>query len=61
MSHVSCLLSGVEMFKEHLEWRVSYKVETITDEDFYDLKEHKELYWAGRDKDGVMTLMWRLR
>jgi len=23
-----------------------------------DLKAHRELYWGGRDKDGVMTLMW---
>lgn len=53
--------AAVDMFKEHLEWRVSYKVENITDEDFSDLKERQELYWGGRDKDGVMTLMWRLR
>jgi hypothetical protein len=48
------------MFKTHLEWRVKYNLDAIVDEDFSDLKEHKELYWGGRDKDGVMTLMWRL-
>jgi hypothetical protein len=53
--------SAVNMFRTHLEWRVRYKLDTIVDEDFTDLKEHGELYWGGRDKEGVMTLMWRLR
>ena len=26
-----------------------------------DLKSHKEIYWGGVDKTGVMTLMWILR
>jgi hypothetical protein len=52
--------NSIEMFKTHLEWRVKYNLDAIVDEDFSDLKEHKELYWGGRDKDGVMTLMWRL-
>ena len=26
-----------------------------------DLKGHREVYWGGRDKDEVMTLMWVLR
>ena len=50
---------AVTMFKEHLEWRVRFGVESVVDEDFSDLKAHQELYWGGRDKDGVMTLMWR--
>ena len=52
---------AVEMFQANLEWRVRYKLDSIVDEDFSDLKEHHELYWSGRDKDGAMTLMWRLR
>jgi len=51
---------AVDMFKGHLEWRVKYKLDKIADEDFSDLKEHGELYWGGMDKEGVMTLMWRL-
>ena len=50
---------AVDMFKTHLEWRMSYNLESIVDEDFTDLKAYDELYWGGRDKDGVMTLMWR--
>ena len=52
---------AVALFQAHLEWRVRYKLDAIVDEDFSDLKAHDELYWGGRDKDGVMTLMWRLR
>jgi hypothetical protein len=52
---------SVEMFKAHLEWRVDYQLDTIVDEHFPDLEAPNELYWAGRDKDGVMTLMWRLQ
>ena len=52
---------AVAMFQAHLEWRVRYKLDAIVDEDFADLKAHDELYWGGKDKDGVMTLMWRLR
>jgi hypothetical protein len=51
---------AVEMFEAHLAWRVRYKVETIVDEDFSDLKAHNELYWGGRDREGVMTLVWNL-
>jgi len=50
---------GVAMFRKHLEWRVQYGLESVVHEDFQDLKAHGELYWGGRDKDGVMTLMWR--
>jgi len=52
---------AVEMFETHLTWRSRYKVETIVDEDFSDLKAHNELYWGGQDREGVMTLMWNLR
>lgn len=52
---------AVDMFKGHLEWRVKYKLDTIVNEDFSDLKKHDELYWGGEDKEGAMTLMWRLR
>jgi hypothetical protein len=52
---------AVEMFETHLTWRTRYKVETIVDEDFSDLKAHNELYWGGQDREGVMTLMWNLR
>ena len=55
------VVKAVEMFQEHLEWRVRYKLDSIVDEDFSDLKQIHELYWSGRDKDGVITLMWRLR
>jgi hypothetical protein len=51
---------AVDMFRKHLEWRIQYGLESVVDEDFTDLKAHEELYWTGRDKDGVVTLMWRL-
>jgi len=46
-----------EIFKKHLEWRVEYKLDAVVFEDFSDLKKHQELYWGGRDLDGVMTFM----
>ena len=49
---------AVQFLTAHLEWRDSYKLEDVVLEDFQDLKRHEELYWAGRDLDGTMTLTY---
>lgn len=42
----------------HLEWRVSYGVDTIVDENFDDLVSHNEIYWSSsRDREGRPLLV----
>ena len=42
----------------HLEWRVSYGADTITDENFDDLVSHNEIYWSSsRDREGRPLLV----
>jgi hypothetical protein len=59
-AHKGDVRQAFEQMKAHLHWRNSYKVDSITDEDFSDMKARGELYWTGHDKNGVPTLTWIL-
>ena len=52
---------AIKEMKAHFKWRDEYRVDTIVDEDFSDLKGRQEVYWAGVDKNGVPSLTWILR
>mmetsp|Transcript_14047 Transcript_14047/g.32364 ORF Transcript_14047/g.32364 Transcript_14047/m.32364 type:complete len:548 (-) Transcript_14047:156-1799(-) len=52
---------ALHQFVKHLKWRQDYQLDTIVDEDFSDMLELGEIYWAGKDLEGVPTLTWLLR
>jgi len=60
-AHKGNVDKAFEQVSLHLHWRRDYEVDTITEEDFSDMKAYGELYWTGRDKNGVPTLTWILR
>ena len=43
-----------------LQWRRGDKIDSILTEDYSDLDHTREIYWAGTDRDGAPTLVWRV-
>jgi len=52
---------ALHQFVKHLKWREEYQLDAIVEEDFSDMLELNEIYWAGKDLEGVPTLTWLLR
>ncbi|CAM9380218.1 unnamed protein product, partial [Phaeothamnion confervicola] len=50
---------AAQLLLDHLEWRVSYKIDGILQEDFSDIASEKEFQWFGFDLTGHPCLLWR--
>ncbi|CAB1110115.1 unnamed protein product [Ectocarpus sp. CCAP 1310/34] len=50
---------ALKMLLEHLEWRITYKLDTILDEDLSGTGVSHEFYWSGFDRDGRPCLVFR--
>ncbi|CAM9470392.1 unnamed protein product, partial [Ectocarpus sp. 8 AP-2014] len=50
---------ALKMLLEHLEWRTTYKLDTILDEDLSGTGVSHEFYWSGFDRDGRPCLVFR--
>eukprot|EP00752_Nemacystus_decipiens_P001571 g1532.t1 len=50
---------ALKMLLDHLDWRVSYKLDTILDEDLSGAGVSHEFYWSGFDRDGRPCLVFR--
>ncbi|CAN0291771.1 unnamed protein product, partial [Hapterophycus canaliculatus] len=50
---------ALKMLLEHLEWRISYKLDTILDEDLSHARVSHEFYWSGFDREGRPCLVFR--
>ncbi|KAJ3333574.1 Motile sperm domain-containing protein 2 [Blyttiomyces sp. JEL0837] len=42
-----------------LDWKMSYRIDTILEEDFSDMDRCGKLRWCGRDKEGHPIMVWR--
>ncbi|CAM9292423.1 unnamed protein product [Pylaiella littoralis] len=50
---------ALNLLLEHLEWRVSYKMDTILDDDLSGAGVSHEFYWSGFDREGRPCLVFR--
>eukprot|EP00903_Cladosiphon_okamuranus_P016533 g15252.t1 len=50
---------ALKMLLEHLDWRVSYKLDGILDEDLSGAGVSHEFYWSGFDREGRPCLVFR--